>query len=406
MIFAAIDWAEQKHYVVLLDEQGTILEREWIAHEQTDLAHLDWVLTHRGKPEEVHVAIESHDSLLLDRLLRLKVKVYGLNPKSAQRARERFTPAGLKDDERDAWAMAEFVRTSHQHLRPLTPDSEATRALCEWVDFREDLVQERTIQIQRLRDHLVRWHPHALRAARSLNRQWVLQLLESFPTADAFAAQSYRDICAWAKGRRLRSVTLDRVGAAALLPSPTGEPARNDAHAVEVHYRVDAIRAINARLAEVEKAMAQEIAKHPDAFIFQSFPHCSTATVAAMLAGFGENRDRWNGHEEVAARWGMAPVTVQSGKHRSVHRRRACDTTLHQVWLWFAFNTVRKKGCWARDDYQAKRKNGTAHYTALRAIGGQWIKIANRCWYDRVPYDEAFHQQRRAERQQPRTTDG
>jgi len=404
MIFAAIDWAEQKHAVILLDEQGAVLEREWISHEQTALIHLDWMLTHRCDLQDVHVAIELHDSLLLDRLLRLGVKVYGLNPKSAERARDRFTPAGLKDDERDAWAMAEFVRTSHQHLRPLTPDSEATRALSEWVSLREDLVQERTVQFQRLRDHLARWHPHVLRAARDLDRQWVLHLLEAFPTADLFAAQSNRAICAWAKGRRLRPVTLDRVGAAALLPSPTVEPARNAAHALEVRYRVQAIRAINARLDDVEEALDEAIAKHPDAFIFQSFPQCGTATVAAMLAGFGEDRERWNGYPEVAARWGMAPITVQSGKHRTVRRRQACISTLHQAWLWFAFNTVRKEGCWARADYQAKRKRGTQHYTALRGIGDRWVKIAYRCWHDRVTYDEQLHQQNRTERQQPRTT--
>lgn len=72
-----------------------------------------------------------------------------------------------------------------------------------------------------------------------------------------------------------------------------------------------------------------------------------------MLAGFGEDRERWNGHEEVAARWGVAPITIQSGKHRTVRRRRACNRTTHQAWLWFAFNTIRKTGCWARDVYQA-----------------------------------------------------
>jgi transposase len=60
--------------------------------------------------------------------------------------------------------MAEFIRTSHQHLRPMRPDSEATLALREGVSLREDLIQERTAQIQRLRNHLVRWHPHTLQA--------------------------------------------------------------------------------------------------------------------------------------------------------------------------------------------------------------------------------------------------
>jgi transposase len=161
---------------------------------------------------------------------------------------------------------------------------------------------------------------------------------------------------------------------------------------------------LNQRLAEVDGTLARLVDEHPEAIIFRSLPNAGTLTTAAMLAGFGEDRQRWNGHQEVAARWGLAPVTIQSGKHRTVRRRRACDTTLHQAWLWFAFNTVRKEGCWARADYQARRKAGGDHYTALRCIADRWVKIAYRCWYAGVPYDEAFHQQRRVERQQPRRT--
>ena len=68
------------------------------------------------------------------------------------------------------------------------------------------------------------------------------------------------------------------------------------------------------------------------------------------------------------------------------------------------FNTIRKEGCWARADYQAKRKTGVGHYAALRGIADRWVKIAYRCWLDRVPYDEQLHQRRRAERKQPRMT--
>ena len=150
MIFAAIDWAEESHYVVILDEQGGVLERTRLRHQAGELIGLDALLRQGHPTEAVHVAIELHSSLLLDHLLRLGIKVYGINPKSAERARERFTPAGLKDDERDAWSLAEFLRTSHQHLRPLQPDSDRTLELQEWVRLREQLVQERTVHVQRL----------------------------------------------------------------------------------------------------------------------------------------------------------------------------------------------------------------------------------------------------------------
>ncbi len=402
MIFAAIDWAEQSHFVILLDEHGEVLKRTRVRHESYELAHLEHLLTQGHASEEVHVVIELHNSLLLDRLLRLGVRVYGINPKSAQRARERFTPAGLKDDQRDAWSLAEFLRTSYRHLRPLKPDSEQTLALQEWVALRERLIQERTVGLQRLRSHLVCWHPQALQAVRDLNCNWVLDLLEEFPTADAFAKLTYTKAAKWAQGRRLWSVTIDRLGTAATPPSPTPTSARNPAHAVEVRYRVKTLRRLNEQLNEIDETLDELVTRHPDAFIFQSLPNTGTVTVAAMLAGFGEDRDRWNGHEEVAARWGLAPVTVQSGKHRSVRRRQACDTTLHQAWTWFAFNTARKEGCWAREDYQAKRKAGSSHYTTLRGIADRWVKISYRCWQDRRAYDEQLHRQRRTERMTPR----
>ena len=403
MLFVGIDWAEAEHRVVVLNEDGQEMYRGGIEHSSSGLKVFADLITHWIKARDrVHVAIELHDSLLLDRLLRSGVKVYGLNPKSAERARERYTPSGIKDDDRDAWSMAEFLRTSHPHLRPLRPDSELTLALREWVCLREDIVQERTTQLQRLRSHLVRWHPQILVAIEDLNRDWGLELLEQHPTADAFAGWTRTDVDAWCRGRRLRSSTRQRIADAALFSSPTCVASRNAAHAAEVRHRVAMIRELNRRRTEVEHALAELVAKHPDAFIFQSLPRCGANTVAAMLAGFGDDRERWTGHEEVAARWGAAPITIQSGKHRKVQRRLACDRTMHQVWIWFAFNTIQKAGCWARDDYQAKRKAGGEHYTVLRGLADHWIKIAYRCWHNRTAYDETIHQKNRAARTQPK----
>ena len=402
MLFVGIDWAETRHRVVMLGPDGNLAHCLWIEHNTQGLTLLEDLLKSWKRPEHIHVVIELHDSLLLDRLLHSGVMVYGLNPKSAERARERFTPAGIKDDDRDAWSLAEFLRTSHQHLRPLRRDSDLTLALREWTCLREDLVHERTKQIQRLRSHLARWHPHILAAAGDFNRLWSLDLLEQFSTADAFAGQSSEQIETWCHGRRLGAATRARIADAAALSSPTCVAARNAAHRAAVQYHVAQIRDLNRRLADVEKVLAELVADHPDAFIFQSLPRCGTNTVAAMLAGFGEDRERWNGYEEVAARWGTTPITIQSGKHRKVRRRVACDSTMHQVWLWFAFNTIQKEGCWAREDYRAKRKAGAEHFTTLRGIATRWIRIIYRCWLEGQPYDEARHQQNRAARAKPK----
>lgn len=403
MIFAAIDWAEQSHTLLVMDTEGTTLAKARLEHDHNGLGELDVTLTEHAKtPEQVVVAIELNEGLLLDWLLAKGYRVYGINPKSAERARDRYTPAGLKDDERDAWALAEFLRTSHQHLRPLRPDSEPTTSLRAWVRLREDLMQERTVQLQRLRSHLVMWNPHFLRAVKDLNAQWALDLLDQCPTADDFARLTWSKIKSFAHKRRMRSITEDRVLSQATCHSPSCQPARNEAHAAEVRYRVAAIRHLNGQIKEIDRTLAEQIQRHPDANIFRSLPVSGTVTIATFLAGFGEDRDRWTGYEEVAARWGAAPVTQQSGKHRTVKRRMARDSTIHQAWLWFSFNTIRREGCWARTYYQEKRKAGTDHYTALRCTAQRWIKITYRLWQDRMPYDEQIHQARRAERAKPR----
>jgi len=403
MIFAAIDWAEQSHTLVVMDAEGKTLAKTRIDHSESGFADLGLTLRDHAKdPQEVAVAIELTEGLLLDWLLRKGYQVFGINPKSAQRARERYTPAGLKDDERDAWALAEFLRTSHQHLRPLRADSEPTQTLTAWVRLREDLVQERTIHLQRLRSHLVQWNPHLLAALSDLNADWALDLLEQTPTADDFARLKWSHIKKFARGRRMRSITRDRVLTQATLHSPTIHAARNETHAMEVRHRVTAVRQLNERIAEIDRKLVHLVDTHPDANIFRSLPVKGTVTIASFLAGFGEDRGRWNGSEEVAARWGAAPVTKQSGKHKGVQRRTACDSTIHQAWLWFSFNTIRQAGCWARDYYQEKRKNGTDHYTALRCVAQRWMRITYRLWEDRVLYNEQLYQERRSARLQPR----
>jgi len=403
MIFAAIDWAEQSHMLVVLDAEGRTLDKARISHDRMGLGELDRMLLGHGiSTGEIPIAIELNEGVLVDWLLCQGYRVYGLNPKSAERARDRFTPAGLKDDERDAWAMAEFLRTSYQHLRPMRPESDQTIALREWVRLREDLMQERTVHLQRLRSHLVQWNPHILRAMTDLNAAWALALLEKTPTADAFAQLTHRSIEAFAKGRRMSLITRDRVLTHATFHSPTPGSARNDAHAAEVRHRVSSIHHLNERLAEVDRTLTQLIENHPDAVLFRSLPVSGTVTTATFLAAFGEDRDRWGGPEEVAARWGVAPVTQQSGKHRVVKRRMACDTTVHQSWLWFSFNTIRRKDCWASEYYRGKRSAGTDHFTALRCTSQRWTRIVYRIWHDRTQYDEEFHRERRDQRQKPK----
>ena len=90
MIFAAIDWAEQSHHLLILDADGRQLESQRIDHHYNGFHKLDALLMRHAEPGDVCVAIELHAGVLVDWLLQRPYHVYGINPKSAERARDRF----------------------------------------------------------------------------------------------------------------------------------------------------------------------------------------------------------------------------------------------------------------------------------------------------------------------------
>ena len=58
--------------------------------------------------------------------------VYSINPKQLDRFRDRFSPAGAKDDSRDARVLADALRTDLHCFRRIDPVDPAVVKLREW----------------------------------------------------------------------------------------------------------------------------------------------------------------------------------------------------------------------------------------------------------------------------------
>ena len=106
--FTGVDWASQKHDVWLTDASGKRLGKRTFAHSGVGLAQMcDWLIaTSGGKPEDIHVAIEVPHGAVVETLLDRGFKVYSINPRQLDRFRDRFSPAGAKDDSRDAETLS------------------------------------------------------------------------------------------------------------------------------------------------------------------------------------------------------------------------------------------------------------------------------------------------------------
>jgi Transposase len=116
--YAGVDWAAEKHDVLVCDEAGKELLAATFAHDEAGLRSLCRSLV-RLKVELV--AIERPDGLLVERLLDAGLRVMALHPKQVAAARARFRAAGGKSDRFDAFVLCELARTDNHRFQCSSP---------------------------------------------------------------------------------------------------------------------------------------------------------------------------------------------------------------------------------------------------------------------------------------------
>ena len=124
--YAGVDWASEKHDVVIADETGERLLAATFAHDEAGVRGLCRALV---RHEVTLVAIERPDGLLVERLLEAGLRILPLHPNQVAATRDRFRASGGKSDRFDAFVLCELAWTDHHRFRVLEPDSDQTKAL-------------------------------------------------------------------------------------------------------------------------------------------------------------------------------------------------------------------------------------------------------------------------------------
>ena len=153
---------------------------------------------------------------------------------------------------------------------------------------------------------------------------------------------------------------------------------------------VGVLTALNAAVKNLDRSVAAHLGEHPDGKIFTSLPRSGQVNAAQVLAEWGDCRQAYGGPDSVAALAGVTPVTSQSGKHRDVHFRWACNKRFRAAVTTFADNS-RHASPWAAKVYGDARARGKDHPHAVRILARAWIRVIWPCWLNGVPYDPAQH---------------
>jgi transposase len=386
--YAGIDWASRSHVICVIDQGGAVIERDEVEHDAAGLRRLVRRLTAKRVSG---VAIERPDGPVVDALLGAGLTVVVIASRHVKALRTRYGLTGNKDDHADAYVLADVLRTDGHRLRPLLPDTPATVALRASVRARKDLVRARVRIVQQLSAHLERVFPGAVDLFADLDSPIAQAFLTRFPSAERAAWLGPRRFEAWLIGQRYPG---RRTGAelhARLVAAPAGVtgPEADPLAAVTLGY-VRAIAAVREQIGVLETRIAEQLALHPDGTIFTSLPRSGTVRAAALLAEIGDCRERFPTPEALACLAGAAPSTRQSGQHRAVTFRWACDKKLRDALLDFAEDS-RFANEWAADIYRRAIERGKRHPHAGRILARAWVDVIWRCWQDRVPYDPAKH---------------
>lgn len=72
-------------------------------------------------------------------------------------------------------------------------------------------------------------------------------------------------------------------------------------------------------------------------------------------------------------------MPFESGKHASVHQRRACVKPLRNALYQFAWQSTFQEP-WAEAYYRRKRQEGKTHSMAVRALSNVWVRIIFALW--------------------------
>jgi transposase len=390
--YIGVDWADEEDAVWVVDDAGDKMLSRQIVH--TVAARSEWARWLRERQAEgieLWAAIERPHGRVVDFLLDQGVVVYPINPKSLDRARDRFRIGRAKSDPFDAQVLALFLRSDHLRLRPLRPNSEPAQELKGLTrDYRRQ-VHLQTRLLNQLTATLKEYYPRALELCEDLTAGWAQAFLATYPTPAAAAALTQPNWQAFARAHRLgapRTATLWETLQQPQLPLPP--------HVVRIKARLlqallRELAPTVAAIAEYRHAIDDFFSTMPTAEIARSLPvGKSGTTVPSVWAELGDNSDRWPSFRDLQGYSGSVPETERSGKHCVVHFRFACNTPLRDAIHQLAFLSLPHSE-WARAYYDRYRERSHTHHEALRALGAKWLKIIFVMWKRQVPYSETHH---------------
>jgi len=389
-VFIGIDWATTSHQVCVIDAACQGLAEREVEHRGDSLIALAaWAGgLAPGGPDRVAIAIEVPRGAIVEALLERGLHVFAINPKQLDRFRDRHTVAGAKDDRRDAFVLADSLRTDGHCFRRLAIDDPRIVRLRELTRAHEDIGVDARRQANRLREQVLRLWPALLSLCEGADDPWfwsAIELMVDGARGKTVRPAAVRALLARHRIKRLDAATVTAAMRATALPLAPGAA---DAAISRIELLLPQVRLLHEQQRQCDRQVRRLLDEltegdegqnneHRDVPVLRSLPGVGNQVAATMLAEANQllvARD----YQTLRAISGCAPVTRSSGKasgsRAPVVMRTACNARLRQALFYMAQGAI-VHDAGAKAYYHQLRRRGHGHARALRSVADRHLRI-------------------------------
>jgi transposase len=399
--FVGIDWASDSYQICVVDEKGEVLGERQVEHSSEGIRQcVDWLVNiAAGEAGSIAVAIEVPHGAMVEGLIESNLAVFAINPKQMDRFRDRYTVAGARDDDLDAFVMADSLRTDQRCFHRVKLDEPEIIRLRELSRMSQDLQTDGNRLANQLWEQLRRYYPQMLKLSPAANEAWLWDLLETAPLPEPAARLRPAKVKAILRAHRIRRFTAEQVLEQLRQPALRLAPGAAEAASEHVQMLLPRLRLLKqqqeATARRIQRMLDELCAappesegrEHRDALILLSLPGIGPVIAATMLAeAWQPLRER--DYQALRNYAGAAPVTRRSGKKKVIVMRYACNERLRNA-LYHWSRTSMQKDLRARQHYAELRRRGHSHGRALRGLADRNLAMLIAMLKSGTLYDSA-----------------
>jgi transposase len=407
--FVGVDWATERHQVCVLGSDGQPVAERIVEHSGAAQREFVQWLTElvRGRTWTVAIAIELPRGALVEGCVERKFAVFAINPKQLDRFRDRYSVAGAKDDSRDAFVLADSLRTDRHCFHEVALDDAVILQIREMSRVDDELQCDFARLANQLREQLLRYYPQMLKLNPAADEPWLWDLLEMAPLPAKTARLSKSRVEKLLRNHRIRRMNVDQVLQQLRAPALALAPGADTAASKHALLLLPRLRILRSQRKQVAKDLAEhlqqlpfpsseagEVSQYRDLDLILSFPGLGNGIAATILAEASQALAKRDYHA-LRCYAGIAPVTRQSGKKRSVGMRYACNPRLRNAFYHWSRCSI-QRDLRSQQHYAELRARGHSHGRALRGLADRLLIVLIAMLKNHTPYDRSLRPPRSA----------